>query len=67
MNTATRIAYDRAGFARHGITMAMACANPIYRAILRCTELAEARRQARADAALARETHSKGDAPCRIA
>lgn len=62
-STAKHAAYQRAGFARHGISPAMAQANPTYRAILRCTELAEERRMARAEAAKARETHHKGAQP----
>lgn len=60
MNLEDRLAYRRAGFARHGITPDMARAHPVYRSILRCTALAEARRMARAEAAQARDTHHKG-------
>lgn len=56
-------AYRRAGFAIHGISPDQVQAHPAYRAILRCAELAEARRMARGQAAQARETHHKGAQP----
>lgn len=60
MHITTHQAFQRADMARHGITLAQAEADPLYRRLLRCVERAEQRRHARAQAKQASETHQKG-------
>lgn len=56
----TQSAYTLAGFNRLGISLDRVQTDPTLRAILRCAERADQRRQRRAQAAMQAATHNKG-------